>query len=380
VAGLIVAAQLLACVAVTFALGGAGKLAPHWFYLPIVWAGARLGVPGALGTGLVASVLAGPIMPLDVSAGIPQLASDWISRGVFFVLIGLFVTLVLERSMSGLQRELDSYQLERELRQALREGQFRLDFQPVVDVRVGGIVGVEALLRWEHPRRGLVPPGEFIPLAEESDLMVPIGAWVLEEACRQAVGWRDNLELKTPFKVAVNLSARQLAHEGLVDQVSDVLHRTGLDPSWLCLEVTETALVRDLASSTEKLRALTSLGVTVAVDDFGTGYASLVYLRQLPVDCVKIDRSFVEGITFNQQDLVIVSSVISLAHSLGKVALAEGVETKEQLDRLAALGCDLAQGYYFDRPLPATAIHQLLTAGISDPAFLGSARNWGSPG
>jgi Amt family ammonium transporter len=305
------------------------------------------------------------MMPLDVSAGTSQLASDWIGRGVFFVGIGLFVTLVLERSTSGLQRELDSYHLERELRQALREGQFRLDFQPVVDVQAGGIVGVEALLRWDHPRRGLVPPGDFIPLAEESDLMVPIGAWVLEEACRQAVGWRDNVEMARPFKLAVNLSARQLAYEGLVDQVADVLRRTGMEPSWLCLEITETALVQDVASSTERLRALKSLGVTVAVDDYGTGYASLVYLRQLPVDCVKIDRSFVEGITFNQQDMVIVASVISLAHSLGKVALAEGVETKEQLDRLAALDCDLAQGYYFDRPLPATAIQQLLTAGIS---------------
>lgn len=294
---------------------------------------------------------------------------------MFFVVNGLFVTLLLERSMSQLQRELDRYQLERQLQQGLREGQFRLDFQPVIDVRRGEITGVEALLRWDHPRRGLVPPGEFIPLAEESDLMVSIGAWVLEEACRRAVHWRDTLEMKGPFKVAVNLSGRQLAHEGLVDQVSNVLHNTGIDPSWLCLEITETALIRDLGSSTEKLRALKSLGVTVAVDDFGTGYASLVYLRQLPVDLVKIDRSFVGGITLGHEDLVIVSSVISLAHSLGKVALAEGVETKAQLDRLEALDCDLAQGYYFHRPLPPAAIHQLLAAGIPDPSLVASARN-----
>lgn len=359
---LVVGAQLLVCFALTLMLGGAGAVAPHWFYLPIVWAGARLGLGGAVITSLAAGVLAGPLTPLHVAGAVPQATSDWGTRALFFVVMGIFVTRLFERAAPELLRATSVARLEHELREALRLGQFRLDFQPVVTVPGGEITGVEALLRWEHPRRGLLPPGEFIALAEQSDLMGPIGAWVIEEACRHAVRWRDEVLGPRPFKVAVNVSGRQLADDALVDHVSRVLDETGLDPSWLCLEVTETALVQDLAASTERLQRLKALGVTVAVDDFGTGYASLVYLRQLPVDVVKIDRSFVAGITFNEEDAIIVASVVSLAHSLGKVALAEGVETKEQLDGLIPLGCDLAQGYYFHRPLPAEAIQPLLEA------------------
>jgi EAL domain-containing protein (putative c-di-GMP-specific phosphodiesterase class I) len=352
---------LVASALLALALGGAGKAAPHWFYVPVVCAGARFGLPGAFVTGLAAGVLAGAV-PLDVAAGVPQAPADWLTRASFFVLIGLFVTTVLERSTSELQRELDDYRSERDLRDALDQDQLRLVYQPAVNLADGTLCGVEALVRWEHPLRGLVPPGEFIPLAERSDLIVRIGAWVLEEACRQVRCWQGLLDEGQPFKVAVNVSARQLAHEGFVEQVRGVLERTGLHPSRLCLEVTETALVQDLVSSNERLLALKAIGVTVAVDDFGTGYASLVYLRKLPVDVVKIDRAFVAGITFNEDDRVIVSSVVSLAHSLRKVALAEGVETIEQLEGLRAFGCDLGQGYYFERPVSADAIHQLLSA------------------
>jgi EAL domain-containing protein (putative c-di-GMP-specific phosphodiesterase class I) len=361
-AALIIACQLVASVLLALALGGAGKAAPHWFYVPVVCAGARFGLSGVLVTGLAAGVLAGPAVPLDVAAGVSQTPADWLTRAAFFVLIGMFVSTVLERSTSELQRELDDHRSERDLRDALDQDQFRLVYQPVFNLGDESLCGVEALVRWEHPLRGLVPPGEFIPLAEQSDLIVRIGAWVLEDACRQVRDWEGLLEEGQPFKVAVNVSGRQLTHDGFAEQVRGVLERTGLPPSRLCLEVTETALVQDLDSSNEKLLALKALGVTVAVDDFGTGYGSLVYLQKLPVDVVKIDRAFVAGITFNEEDRVIVSSVVSLAHSLRKVALAEGVETIEQLEGLRALGCDHGQGYFFERPVSADAIHQLLSA------------------
>jgi diguanylate cyclase len=249
------------------------------------------------------------------------------------------------------QRALDRLHTENALRQAIEREEFRVYFQPEVSVETGAIVGVEALVRWEHPDRGLVPPADFIALAEETGLIVPIGAWVLHEACRHARRWQlaraaDDHELT----VRVNVSARQLAEDRLVDTVANALAETGFDAAHLCLEVTESVLIEDPESSTETLAELKELGVQIAVDDFGTGYSSLEHLRRFPIDSVKIDRSFVRGLPESSEDVAIVGAVIELGHALNLSVVAEGVETSDQLGNLQNAGCDTAQGFLFSRP------------------------------
>jgi diguanylate cyclase (GGDEF)-like protein/PAS domain S-box-containing protein len=224
---------------------------------------------------------------------------------------------------------------------------------------------VEALVRWKHPRHGLVLPMEFIPLAEETGLIIPMGRWILEEACRQARRWREQ---SLPHTVCVNLSARQFQHPKLVEEVGEVLRDVGLDPRNLMLEITESTLVEDIQSATATLQQLRDLGVKLAVDDFGTGYSSLSYLKRFPVDFLKIDLSFVENLETDPADRVIVSAVINLAHALGMKVTAEGVETAGQLAQLTSMGCDMAQGFYFSKPLPSEAISSLLSSPLADEA------------
>ena len=248
------------------------------------------------------------------------------------------------------QRALDRLHTENGLRQALEREEFRVFFQPAVSIETGEIVGVEALVRWEHPERGLVGPADFIALAEETGLIVPIGAWVLRQACGHARRWEVERNGDGPLTVSVNVSARQLAEPAFVDAVADALEETGIDPSGLCLEVTESVLIEDPDSSTETLAALKRLGVKVAVDDFGTGYSSLEHLRKFPIDSVKIDRSFVRGLPHSSEDVAIVGAVIELGHALNLSVVAEGVETADQLGNLQRAGCDTAQGFLFSRP------------------------------
>ena len=250
-------------------------------------------------------------------------------------------------------RALSRLHMETALRAAIERDELRVHFQPEVAVATGAIVGVEALVRWEHPERGLLAPGEFIPLAEETGLIMPVGEWVLREACRRAQGW-DGLLLR------VNVSARQLTRGDLPAVVAEALEATGLDPARLCLEITESVLVDDPEASARTLAEIEALGVAIAVDDFGTGYSSLEQLRRFPVDCVKIDRSFVRGIGESAEDAAIVAAVIELGHVLGLTVTAEGVETAAQHDRLRELGCDDAQGFLFGRPEPADTIDCLL--------------------
>ena len=257
-------------------------------------------------------------------------------------------------------RALEQLELEADLRRALERGELRLHYQPKVELGTGAVVGVEALVRWEHSVRGMVPPGEFIPVAEEMGLILPIGHWILQEACRQAREWREQHWAGGPIEVCVNVSARQFGHPGLVGEVARVLAETGLDPGCLVLEITESAVMEDAASTIATLRDLKDLGVRLAIDDFGTGYSSLAYLHRLPVDVLKIDRSFVDGLGREAEDTAIVRSVLGLAHSLGLQVVAEGVETAEQVEGLRALGCKIAQGYYFSRPLPPAALEELL--------------------
>jgi diguanylate cyclase (GGDEF)-like protein len=242
-----------------------------------------------------------------------------------------------------------------ELRRGIAAGELRLHHQPQVRAHDGRLGGVEALVRWQHPERGLLAPAEFIDLAEESGLVRELGAWVLDAAVEQAADWARDPDCVT-VEVSVNLSARQLTDPGLVEAVTQALARHQLPAQLLVLEVTETALVADPEAATSTLTALKELGVGVSVDDFGTGYASLTYLQRFPVDELKIDRSFVTGLGINAGDTAIVQACVQLAHAVGIRAVAEGVETEEQRRLLVEMGCDVVQGYLFARPLEAAAL------------------------
>ncbi len=244
--------------------------------------------------------------------------------------------------------------MEQDLRDAVREGQLWPAYQPVVDLRTGEMVAVEALLRWTHPRHGAIAPAEFIPLAEESDLINVIGKEMLRATTRELAARRTGQGLDLTLKV--NISARQLDDPHLVPAVQDALATTGLPAAALCLEVTESALMRDQAAAAEVLASLRSLGVLLAIDDFGTGYSSLAQLRRLTLDTLKIDRSFITGIAESRDAEAIVTSIIAMAHAVDLTVIAEGVESAEQLELLRALGCDQAQGYYLGRPVPAAEL------------------------
>ncbi len=254
-----------------------------------------------------------------------------------------------------------------ELGKALERGQFRLEYQPVVSLHDQSIVGMEALIRWDHPERGTVPPAEFIGIAESRGLIGPIGNWVLDEACRQLVEWgslfpRYGRPGHEPLGVAVNVSGRQLRSGDFVSVVKVALDRNGLAPGQLCLEITETALIEETAEARETLEAIAALGVHIALDDFGTGYSSLAHLRQFPVDILKIDRSFVDRLETNDREREIVAAVTAMAHVLKMTVIAEGIETVGQLTQLGSLGCDYGQGYLLARPMRPEALEVLLLA------------------
>jgi diguanylate cyclase (GGDEF)-like protein len=252
-------------------------------------------------------------------------------------------------------------QLEADLRRALDEGELFLHYQPTIDLASGQIVGAEALARWQHPTRGLVPPTEFIPLAEASGLIRPLGAWVLREACRQAAAWqRANSQRDKPFSLSVNLSGRQLQHAQVVDDVTTALAESGLPPDSLVLEMTESVLMDDSENVLEILRQLKRLGARLAIDDFGTGYSSLSYLHRFPVDILKIDRSFVERLSRTFDNAELAWTVVRLGQSLQLQTVAEGVEDSTQFLALRRMGCDIGQGFYFGRPMEGEELERLL--------------------
>ncbi|MFC6520744.1 putative bifunctional diguanylate cyclase/phosphodiesterase [Undibacterium arcticum] len=248
--------------------------------------------------------------------------------------------------------------IESALRNALERDEFVLHYQPQVDLRTGRVVGMEALIRWRHPELGMVSPNRFISLAEETGLIIPIGAWVLRTACLQNKKWqRAGLG---HFRIAVNLSARQFAQQDLTQSIADVLEETGLAPHYLDIELTESLIMTDVEHAVEILRSLKALGLQLSIDDFGTGYSSLSYLKRFPIDVLKIDRSFVHDITLDPDDAAIVVSIIALAHNLKLHVIAEGVETQEQFAYLKRHGCDELQGFYFSKPVPAEEFERLL--------------------
>jgi len=242
-------------------------------------------------------------------------------------------------------------QLRADLSLALSRRQLFLVFQPTINLRTGRMSGVEALVRWRHPRRGVVLPSEFVPIAEESGLIVEVGRWVLEEACFQLVAWGRVVPNARDLSVAVNVSGRQLRHADLVSEVAAILERSGLAPGRLVLEITETVLLDDLVPTLATLRALKELGVRLAIDDFGTGYSSLSYLRELPVDVLKVDKSFVDPLECSADGRRLAANILRMAGDLGLTTVAEGIESATQAEALVAMSCDVGQGYYFARPL-----------------------------
>ena len=260
----------------------------------------------------------------------------------------------------SMQESLDDHRhLEADLHRALENGQFFLLYQPTIDLATGAFVGVEALLRWRHPDRGIVRPDEFIPSLESSGLIVPVGRWVLEAACQQAAAWQGQGHQIT---VSVNISAVQLERDRIIDDVDDALEASGLDPKHLILELTETALMHDVQATLTRLSLLKAIGVTIAIDDFGTGYSSLAYLRQFPVDILKIDQSFVSGIADSSETAAIVHTLVQLGKVLELTTFAEGIENEDQLRYLRRERVDIGQGFLFARPLEAGAIHHLLVS------------------
>jgi len=265
------------------------------------------------------------------------------------------------------QRAFETLQIETGLRWALERDEFVVQYQPIVSLDSGKISGLESLVRWNHPEMGIVPPDDFIPLAEETGLIVPIGWQVLSKSCKQMQAWRAELPPSDPFDLSVNLSSKQFMQPDIVEQIQGALAEAELDPTCLRLEMTETALMENAEVVFPLLTELQSLHVRLYMDDFGTGYSSLSYLHKLPIDTLKIDRSFIMDLGLREEALEIVRTIVTLAHNLKMQVVAEGVETQEQVSMLRGLGCEYAQGFYFSEPVDGSTVTDLLR---NDTKFL----------
>jgi diguanylate cyclase (GGDEF)-like protein/PAS domain S-box-containing protein len=267
--------------------------------------------------------------------------------------------------MAMRERAVEELSIEQELQHGLERGELRLFYQPLVNLDSGEMVGAEALIRWEHPERGMLTPDKFLPVAEESGLIVQVGAWAVGEACRRLRDWDRRNGHGSPFGLAVNLSARELTHPDVVTTVLNAVRRSALDPHRLTIEVTESTAMADRETGFRALRELSAAGVRIAIDDFGTGYSSLDHLREMPADILKIDRSFVAGMAANSPDSALVAAAIAMGRALEMEVVAEGIETAEQVADLRELGCPLGQGFLFARPLPPDELDGLLEADVS---------------
>jgi diguanylate cyclase (GGDEF)-like protein/PAS domain S-box-containing protein len=268
---------------------------------------------------------------------------------------------------------------ESRLRHAHAADQFTLHYQPLVSARDDQWIGAEALIRWNHPERGLLLPADFLPLAEETGLIIPMGRWVMEQACMQAAAWQSDVCRRRPYRVSVNVSGHQLLSDDAPAMIAEALASSGLDPARLAVEITETVLLGETSAAVKVLTALNALGVRIFLDDFGTGYSSLSYLKRLPFDAVKLDRAFVRGLDESSVDQQIIGAVVQMVRALGMTVVAEGVETEAQRTRLGELGCHVLQGYHFARPMPAEQMSGMLVAecsgdGVPDPEDLASER------
>jgi diguanylate cyclase (GGDEF)-like protein len=271
-------------------------------------------------------------------------------------------------------RALVRLQLETNLRRAIDRGEFQLHYQPIVSLATGRITGFEGLIRWRQAERGMVSPADFIPAAEETGLILPIGGWVLREACRQMAAWEMMLAPDPSLTISVNLSAKQFLQANLTEQIETVLRETGLPASGLKLEITESTIIENVESVSARLLRLKDIGVQLAIDDFGTGYSSLSYLHRLPIDSLKIDKSFIHAMGKGKDSTQIVRAIIGLAHNLGLDVIAEGVETEEQRAQLAEWGCEFGQGFLFSRPQRSEIARTLIAPGKREVAIYGRTR------
>jgi predicted signal transduction protein with EAL and GGDEF domain len=318
------------------------------FKPPFVLDGRDVFVMASIGVALSTTTIGGPDDLLR-AADIAMYRAKALGRGR----PQLFTAGMLQRARARFGTEAD-------LRNAVERGEFQLAYQPIVEMRTARVHGFEALLRWHHPERGVIAPLTFISVAEETGLIVPIGQWVLGEACAQAQRWRMLFAGEHPIRISINVSARQLGTRHIVDDVRRALRDTGLEPSSLRLEITETVLMDTVAEAIARLSELSRMGVGLHVDDFGTGYSSLGLLPRVPLESVKIDRSFIKRLGMRRTDHELVASILDLVKRLGMTSIAEGVETAGQCERLVALGCTLGQGFYFAKPLDPHAAGALL--------------------
>jgi diguanylate cyclase (GGDEF)-like protein len=266
---------------------------------------------------------------------------------------------VFDKAMHAVAMNL--LQMETDLRRALERHEFFIQYQPIVALDNFNLRGFEALVRWQHPERGLISPMDFIPVAEDTGQILPIGQWALQEACRQMRRWQRRFPSDPPLFISVNLSGKQFTQADLIGQVKDILDETKLDPRSLKLEITESVVMENIDTATEMLKQLRALGVQLSIDDFGTGYSSLSYLHRFPIDTLKVDRSFVMRMVDNNENIEIVRTILMLAQNLGMDVVAEGVETKEQLALLRKLGCENGQGYFFSRPVSVAGAEKIIS-------------------
>lgn len=375
----LIAIGLAVSWALVYVAGGAGAMVPHLYYLPILFAATRFGPFAALAVSLLAGGLAGPLSPEVVATDTPQDPAQWLTRTAFFVVIGQLSAWLLAPSIRPLADELRSLKVEHRIRGALANDEFHLVYQPIYATRSGSFAGVEALIRWEHPVTGNIPPDEFMGVAEESELIHEISDFVLEQACRRAAEWRIHAEGqgRAPFHVAINLSARDLERADLSRTIESALARHGLPGELLQIELTERVLAFDGAGF--QLRQLKKLGVKLAADDFGTGYSSLSYLDRFPFDIIKIDRSLIAGLSPEPSSQCLARGMIALANSLGLTTVAEGIETPGQLGIAREIGFDFVQGFLFARPQPGKDVAANLLGARPEPFSLAENVDKGGP-
>jgi EAL domain-containing protein (putative c-di-GMP-specific phosphodiesterase class I) len=279
---------------------------------------------------------------------------------------------IFDRTMH--QNALQQLKLETEMRYGLEREEFSLHYQPIIKLKTNDLVGFEALVRWNHPTRGMVSPMEFIPAAEETGLILPLGKWILQESCRQLRKWQNHNSLANTIAVSVNLSSKQFLQPDLSEQVATVLEETGLSPSCLKLEITESHILDNTEMAIAAMNRLRALGIEISLDDFGTGYSSLSYLHRLPIDYLKIDRSFINRMEEKKENAEIVRTIIKLAQNLKMKVVAEGIETAEQLSLLKKLNCEYGQGYFFSKPLKAAAVALVNSAKSDFQPLINSAQ------
>lgn len=348
----------------TYALDGTQSVGPQLFHIPVIVAAVRFGHLGGLVCGVVAGVLCGPLMPLDVDAGVDQSFGNWFARLLLFVVIGQIVAAFQSRSLVTARRRLIDQRVRRRVAEDVAAGRFVPVFQPIVELSGGRIVGVEALARRRRDDDTLDLPAAFIPDAERTGCVVDIDDVILAASCRQLADWVRTGSVDDRFHVAVNLSASDLDDPTLVDRVRAHLAAAEIDPARLVLELTETSLASDASAAVKKLIALREVGVGIALDDFGVGQSSLGSLGNFPIDRFKIDRSFTIEVTSGLREATFVKSVINLAEALAlEDPIAEGIETDEQLDALVAAGARWGQGYLFGMPAPAADLEDVLASG-----------------